>query len=118
MRKIIRKAAADKSRARGESAHDTDQIAVKHPTGGHEQRFDRLASGKQAIAAGVKEAGLWHRLFGDDLHKHEAAVYNQTIEHGGMVVSARVLDSYWTVKSPTLSQSSTFIARSTCMTAR
>jgi len=29
---------------------------------------DRLAGGRKAIAAGVKEAGLWHRLFGDDVH--------------------------------------------------
>jgi uncharacterized protein (TIGR02271 family) len=54
---------------------------------------DRLAGGKKAIAPGVKEAGLWSRLFGDDLHEHEADVYHQTIERGGVVVSARVLDS-------------------------
>ena len=54
---------------------------------------DRLASGKKAIASGVKEAGLWNRLFGDDLHQHEAAVYGQTVQHGGVVVSARVLES-------------------------
>ena len=54
---------------------------------------DRLKAGKSAIAAGVKEAGLWHRLFGGDVHKHEATVYGQTIEEGGVVVSARVLDS-------------------------
>jgi len=53
----------------------------------------RLKAGKAAIAAGVKEAGLWHRLFGRDVHQHEAAVYGQTIEEGGVVVSARVLDS-------------------------
>jgi uncharacterized protein (TIGR02271 family) len=53
----------------------------------------RLKSGKAAIAAGVQEAGLWHRLFGRDVHQHEAAVYGQTIEEGGVVVSARVLDS-------------------------
>src|SRR6516165_8925141 len=54
---------------------------------------DRLKAGKSAIAAGVKEAGLWHRLFGGDVHKHEATVYGQTVEEGGVVVSARVLDS-------------------------
>jgi uncharacterized protein (TIGR02271 family) len=54
---------------------------------------DRLAGGKKAIAAGVKEAGLWHKLFGDDVYKHEATVYGQTIERGGVIVSARVLDS-------------------------
>ena len=54
---------------------------------------DRLASGKKALAAGVKEAGLWQRLFGDDVYEHEAAVYHQTIERGGVVVSARVMDN-------------------------
>jgi hypothetical protein len=54
---------------------------------------DRLASGKKAIAESVQEPGLWQRLFGDDIHEHEADVYHQTIERGGMVVSARVLDS-------------------------
>jgi uncharacterized protein (TIGR02271 family) len=53
----------------------------------------RLAAGKKEIAAGVKEAGLWHRLFGTDLHEHEAAVYHQTVERGGVVVSVRVLDN-------------------------
>jgi len=53
----------------------------------------RLKAGKAAIAAGVREAGLWHRLFGRDVHQHEAAVYGQTIQEGGVVVSARVLDS-------------------------
>jgi uncharacterized protein (TIGR02271 family) len=32
-------------------------------------------------------------MFGGDMHRHEAAVYNQVVEHGGVVVSARVLDS-------------------------
>src|SRR6516225_4225751 len=53
----------------------------------------RLKAGKAAIAAGVREAGLWHRLFGRDVHQHEASVYHQTLERGGVVVSARVLDS-------------------------
>ena len=50
---------------------------------------DRLASGKKA----AEEAGLWSRLFGDDIHEHEAAVYRQTVKDDGVVVSARVLDS-------------------------
>ena len=54
---------------------------------------ERLAAGKKNIATGVKHAGLWHRLFGHDVHRHEAAVYNQAIERGGVVVSARVLES-------------------------
>jgi len=56
---------------------------------------DRLASGKKAIAAGARETGLWSRLFGgdDDMYRHEAAVYNQVVGKGGVVVSARVLDT-------------------------
>jgi uncharacterized protein (TIGR02271 family) len=53
----------------------------------------RLKAGRSAIAAGAREPGLWHRLFGRDIHKHEAAVYGQTIERGGVVVSVRVLES-------------------------
>jgi len=53
---------------------------------------DRLADGKKAIAKGVQEAGFWQRLFGDDVHEHEAAVYHQALERDGVVVSARVLD--------------------------
>jgi uncharacterized protein (TIGR02271 family) len=48
---------------------------------------ERLAAGKKSI---TKHAGLWHRLFGEDIHQHEAAIYSQTIEHGGVVLSARV----------------------------
>src|SRR5262245_14297879 len=51
---------------------------------------ERLAAGKKAVAAGAKHAGLWHRLFGHDIHQHEAAIYSQTIERGGVVVAARV----------------------------
>ena len=75
---------------------------------------DRLASGKKAIASGVKEAGLWNRLFGDDLHQHEAAVYGQTVQHGGVVVRHVYLRARW----PTPSPSSTCIAQLTCMIAR
>src|SRR5262245_36040715 len=51
---------------------------------------ERLAAGKKAVAAGAKHAGLWHRLFGHDIHQHEAAIYSQTIERGGVVVAARM----------------------------
>ena len=54
---------------------------------------NRLASGKKTIPAGVKEAGLWQRLFGDDVYEHEATVYHQTVDEGGVVVSARVMDN-------------------------
>jgi uncharacterized protein (TIGR02271 family) len=59
----------------------TDDISV----------FDdaRLAVvGKSTTAP--KPAGLWQRLFGDDLNKYEATVYGDTVSGGGTVVSVRV----------------------------
>jgi stress response protein YsnF len=53
----------------------------------------RLSGGAGTAATGLKEAGLWHRLFGSDIYKHEATVYGQTLEEGGTVLSMRVLDS-------------------------
>jgi len=53
---------------------------------------NRFAPGNGA-KTGLKEPGFWQRLFGADVHEHEAAVYRQTVEHGGVVVSARVIDS-------------------------
>jgi uncharacterized protein (TIGR02271 family) len=42
--------------------------------------------------AALKEPGPWQRIFGDELGKYEADVYNQTIQDGGVVVSVRVPD--------------------------
>lgn len=39
-----------------------------------------------------KSPSLWQRIFGADVREHEAAVYHQTIERGGAVVSVRVPD--------------------------
>jgi uncharacterized protein (TIGR02271 family) len=54
---------------------------------------DRLMAGKGNMSKDVREAGLWHRLFGTDLYHHEAAVFGQTVDGGGTVLSLRVLDS-------------------------
>jgi uncharacterized protein (TIGR02271 family) len=54
---------------------------------------DRLRTGKSDILVGTSKPGFWARLFGEDLHEHEAVVYGQTVEQGGAVVSARVIDS-------------------------
>jgi stress response protein YsnF len=54
---------------------------------------DRLTAGTASVATGLKEAGLWHKMFGGSVYKHEAAVYGQTVADGGNVVSLRVLDS-------------------------
>ena len=53
----------------------------------------RLKAGRSTFAQGVKETGLWHRLFGTDVYEHEANVYGQTIEEGGVVISVRVPSS-------------------------
>lgn len=50
----------------------------------------RLKAGKPEIARSVKEAGLWQRLFGNDVYKHEAEIYGQTVQEGGAVISLRV----------------------------
>ena len=49
-----------------------------------------LAAGKGATATDPKQAGLWQRLFGDDINKYEANVYSDTIKGGGTVVAVRV----------------------------
>jgi uncharacterized protein (TIGR02271 family) len=42
---------------------------------------------------GLRQPGLWQRMFGGGLHEHEADVYSQTLERGGVVLSVRVPDS-------------------------
>jgi uncharacterized protein (TIGR02271 family) len=42
---------------------------------------------------GLREPGLWQRMFGGGLAQHEADVYSQSLERGGMVVSVRVPES-------------------------
>jgi uncharacterized protein (TIGR02271 family) len=49
----------------------------------------RLKAGRTSLSPGLKEAGLWHRLFGTDVHEHEANIYGQTLEDGGVVISVR-----------------------------
>jgi uncharacterized protein (TIGR02271 family) len=39
------------------------------------------------------ESGIWQRLFGGGMHQHEADVYNQAIDRGGVVVTVRVPDN-------------------------
>jgi uncharacterized protein (TIGR02271 family) len=53
----------------------------------------RLKEGRTSFSPGVRDAGLWHRLFGTDVHQHEADIYGQTIEDGGSVISVRVPES-------------------------
>jgi uncharacterized protein (TIGR02271 family) len=53
----------------------------------------RLRAGKSEIPEGASKPGFWASLFGKNLHEHEAVVYGQTVEQGGVVVSARVIDT-------------------------
>src|SRR5215471_10303000 len=41
---------------------------------------------------GLREPGLWQRMFGGGLAQHEADVFTQSLQQGGMVVSVRVPD--------------------------
>ncbi len=43
--------------------------------------------------AGMREPGLWNRMFGGGLAQHEAEVYSQSLDRGGVVLSVRVPDS-------------------------
>ena len=42
---------------------------------------------------GLREPGLWQRIFGGGLAQYEADVYTQSLDRGGMLVSVRVPDS-------------------------
>lgn len=54
---------------------------------------ERLAAAGNGIKQGLKEPGLWRRMFGEGIHEHEATVFGQTVQQGGAVISVRVLDS-------------------------
>jgi uncharacterized protein (TIGR02271 family) len=53
----------------------------------------RVSAGGAAMKQGIREVGVWRRLFGRGLHEHEAAVFGKTVSEGGTVISLRVLDS-------------------------
>ena len=42
---------------------------------------------------GLRQPGLWERMFGGGLAQHEADVYTQSLERGGSVVAVRVPDN-------------------------
>lgn len=76
-------------------AHADAAIKALNAAGFHQSDisvFDeaRLKAGRPEIARGVKEAGLWQRLFGNDVYKHEAEIYGQAVQEGGVVISLRV----------------------------
>jgi stress response protein YsnF len=54
---------------------------------------DRVVSMGNGLKQGLKEPGLWRRMFGEGIREHEATVFGQTVQQGGAVISVRVLDS-------------------------
>ena len=50
----------------------------------------RLRDSRSSLAAGMKKPGLWQRLFGPDVHEHEATIYGQTVQEGGALISVRL----------------------------
>lgn len=50
----------------------------------------RLKDGKPFFAPGAKKPGLWQRLFGPDVHQHEANIYGETVQDGGALISVRL----------------------------
>jgi len=80
------------------AAHADAAVKALKAAGFHESDIsvfdgERLKAGKAALSANVKEAGLWNRLFGSDVYQHEANIYGQTVQDGGVVISVRVPDS-------------------------
>jgi stress response protein YsnF len=57
-----------------------------------------------ADKASAAKPGLWNRIFGDDLHQHEAQVYGDAVARGGSVISLRLLDSEVAHASAVLNQ--------------
>src|SRR3974390_224815 len=79
-------------------AHADAAVKALKAAGFHESDisiFDsaRLKAGRAALAEGVKESGFWHRLFGTDVYEHEASIYGQTVQDGGVILSLRVPQS-------------------------
>ena len=52
--------------------------------------------GKQGLmqgAATLREPGFWRRLFGNDIKEHEARVYGEAVDKGGVVLTLRTPES-------------------------
>ena len=50
-------------------------------------------SGFDKNRVGLRQPGLWERMFGGGLAQHEADVYTQSLERGGNVLAVRVPDN-------------------------
>jgi uncharacterized protein (TIGR02271 family) len=67
------------------------QAAVEALKAGGFHADDISAFDKDRV--GLRQPGLWGRMFGGGLAQHEADVYSQSLQQGGVVVSVRVPDS-------------------------
>jgi uncharacterized protein (TIGR02271 family) len=58
---------------------------------GFSQNDISVVSGSELPKGGsaLREPGLWHRIFGNDIDQHEATVYAKAVESGGVVLSLR-----------------------------
>jgi uncharacterized protein (TIGR02271 family) len=79
--------------AHAEAASKALRAAGFHETDISVFSDERLTGGGKIKATGLQEAGLWHRLFGTDVYEHEAKIYGQAVEEGGVVLSLRVPDN-------------------------
>jgi uncharacterized protein (TIGR02271 family) len=61
--------------------------------GFHDEDISIIDQSRLAAGKGSTDATLWHRLFGGNLHQHEAKVYGDVVRSGGTVLTLRVLDS-------------------------
>lgn len=53
----------------------------------------RLAGDRGNKPDGLRQTGVWNRLFGGKVFEHEATIYGQTVEKGGAILAVRVVDS-------------------------
>jgi hypothetical protein len=51
---------------------------------------DLLKGGEEGHPSKIDDAAFWQEVFGSDVHRHEARVYKHVLEHGGVIVAARV----------------------------
>lgn len=73
-------------------AHAQAAAAALKAAGFHSADISILDKSRSP-SIGADKPSLWHRLFGDQVRQHEAAVYDRTIASGGTVLSVRVPDN-------------------------
>ena len=78
-------------------AHAEKAVAVLKAAGynaGDISVLDRRSlEAEEAHELDLREPSLWRRLFGHNVHDHEATIYGRALEGGGVVVTIRVPDT-------------------------